>query len=287
MPRLAYVNGSYIAISDARVSVEDRGFQFADGVYEVVAVFNRTLLDWPAHLERLARSRTELEIAAPTTDAVLSAIAGRLLAANRIRDGLLYIQLTRGTARRDHPFPPGIKPTLVMTARPFDFRQRLAQQTRGLVIVTHAEQRWARRDIKSVSLLPNIIAKQAAKRAGAFEAWFVEDGTVTEGSSTNAWIVREDRVITHPPSHAILSGVMRGTLLRLLRAQQITVEERPFSLADAISADEAFMTSTTAPCLPVVGIDDRIIGTGRPGPMTAKLAGLLWNEIGRQTGWRR
>jgi D-alanine transaminase len=286
MPRLAYVNGRLVPLADARVSVEDRGFQFADGVYEVCAALNGRLLDWQQHLDRLGRSRSELAISAPMRDATLGIVARRVLAANRIKDGLLYVQLTRGAARRDHAFPPPAQPTLVMTARPFDFRQRVAQQATGVAILTRPEIRWARRDIKSVALLPNVLAKQAARDAGAFEAWFVDDGVVTEGGSTNAWIVSDGVVVTHPADHAILAGVMRDTLIRVARAHQIRIDERPFSLAEALSADEAFLTSTTAPCLPVVRIDGVTVGGGRPGAMTERLAALLWNEIGRQTGWR-
>jgi len=289
MPRLAYVDGRLTPLGDAKVSVEDRGFQFADGVYEVVAVLNAALLDWPGHLTRLARSLAELWIAAPMSDAALSMVTARVLKANRIRDGLLYIQVTRGAARRDHPFPSGVRPTLVMTARPFDFRQRVGQQASGIAVITQPDIRWTRRDIKSVSLLPNVLAKQAAKAAGAFEAWLVDDdGAVTEGSSTNAWIVRDDGVVvTRPLSNSILAGVMRDTLLRLAGEHQIRVEEAAFSLDEALAAREAFLTSTTAPCLPVVRIDGQAIGDGQPGPVTAKLAELLWLEIERQTGFRR
>lgn len=288
MSRLAYVNGRLVPLSDASISIEDRGFQFADGIYEVAAMLNGALLDWPQHAARLYRSLRELAIDAPMDEAALTIIARRVLAANRVRDGLLYIQVTRGAARRDHPFPVGVRPTLVMTARPFDFRQRLAQQEKGIAVITQPEMRWQRRDIKSVSLLPNVLAKQSAREAGAFEAWFVEnDGTVTEGGSTNAWIVRKDgTVVTHPASHDILHGVMRGTLLTLAREHQIRVEEAPFSISEALAASEAFLTSTTAPCLPIVSIDGNRIGTGKPGPVAARLAELLWTEIERQTGWK-
>lgn len=287
MPRLAYVDGRMLALAEASVSIEDRGFQFADGVYEVAAVMNGTLLDWPLHTARLAYSLGELSIAAPVSDTLLTMIAGRVLRANRIRDGLLYIQVTRGAARRDHPFPRGVRPTLVMTARPFDFRQRFQQQETGIAVVTQADIRWARRDIKSVSLLPNVLAKQVAKSAGVFEAWLVDDaGRVTEGSSTNAWIVKDGVVVTRDLSHDILAGVMRDTMIRLARAHQIRVEERAFTRAEALAADEAFLTSTTAPCLPIVRIDGDVVGGGKPGPVTARLARLLWIEIERQTGWR-
>jgi D-alanine transaminase len=288
LPRIAYVNGRMVPLGSAGVSIEDRGFQFADGVYEVCAVLNGTLLDWQPHLQRLARSLSELEIRPPMTPAAFGLVAQRVLRENRIRDGLLYVQVTRGAARRDHPFPAFTTPTLVMTARPFDFRQRVRQQSTGISVVTRPEIRWARRDIKSVALLPNVLAKQAAKRAGAFEAWFVAaDGRVSEGGSTNAWIVTGDgSIVTHPADNDILAGVMRGTLIRLAHERQLKVEERVFTMAEARHAVEAFITSTTAPCLPVVAIDGRSVGEGRPGPVTTRLADMLWQEIARQTGWR-
>ncbi|WP_300537133.1 D-amino-acid transaminase [Sphingosinicella sp.] len=289
MSRLAYVNGRLVPLADATVHIEDRGFQFADGVYEVAATLNGRMLDWPQHVARLGRSLRELSIAAPMSDAALSIVARRVLAANRIRDGLLYVQVTRGAARRDHPFPTNAVPTLVMTARPFDFRVRVAQQKTGISVITQPESRWQRRDIKSIALLPNVLAKQSAREAKAFEAWFVNpDGTVSEGSSTNAWIVRKDgTIVTHPATESILHGVMRGTLLALAREHQIRVEEAPFTTADALDAAEAFLTSTTAPCLPIISIDGNPVGKGVPGPVTARLAEALWAEVERQTGWQR
>jgi len=286
--RIAYVDGHYGPLAEAAVSVEDRGFQFADGVYEVCAVLNGRLLDWPAHLERLARSRAGIGIAEPMSDRALELVAKHLLRINFADDALLYIQVTRGAARRDHPFPARIRPTLVMTVRPFDFRQRVAQQATGVAVVSQPEIRWARRDIKAVALLPNVLAKQAAKAAGAFEAWFADaDGTVSEGGSTNAWIVdSEGRIVTHPNGPDILPGVMRATAIRIAREAQMTVIERPFTLAEAQAAPEAFLTSTTAPCLPIVRIDGAAVGDGRPGPVTARLASLLWDEVARQTNWR-
>lgn len=287
MARVAYVNGAYVALADARVSIEDRGYQFADGVYEVCAVMNGTLLDWQAHLERLGRSMDALAIIPPMSPRALALVAHGLLRRNHARDALLYVQVTRGVARRDHTFPRGARSALVMTVRPFDFRQRLGQQATGVRVITLPDERWRRCDIKSVSLLPNVLAKQAARSAGAFEAWLVgDDGTVREGSSTNAWMVdAAGRLHTHPASPHILSGVMQMTLIRLAEAQGIPVERRAFSIAEARGAPELFLSSTTAPCLPVVQIDDQRIGNGRPGPVAQRLAALLWNEIERQTGF--
>lgn len=289
MPRTAYVNGRYLPLRDARVSIEDRGYQFADGVYEVTAVLNRRLLDWEAHLDRLERSLAGLEIAAPASRAVLGLVAGRLLSLNGLRDGLLYIQVTRGVAPRDHGFPePPVRPALAMTVRPFDFTRRLAALETGIAVALFPDERWARPDIKSISLLPNVLAKQAAKAAGAAEVWLVRpDGSVTEGGSTNAWIVtRAGEIVTRGLGREILAGVMRRTLLRLQSEAGLRVTERAFTVDEARDAAEAFITSTTNPCIPVVRIDGADVGAGVPGPVTLRLAEALWGEIRRQTGWR-
>ena len=287
MPRLAYVDGRFVPLADARVSVEDRGFQFADGIYEVCAVLNRRLLDWPQHLARLERNLSALLIAPPMSAAALTLVARRLLVANGAREALLYIQITRGAAKRDHGFPGQTPPTLVMTVRPFDFAQRVAQQQRGVAVTSVNDQRWGRCDIKTTGLLANVLAKQTARDAGSFEALLVgDDETVAEGSSTNVWMVAGGRVATPPLSARILPGVMRGTVMRLAAEAQIVVDERPFSLAEARAADELFLTSTTAPVLPVVTLDGAAIGGGRPGAVSGRLAALLWAEIERQTGYR-
>nr|WP_310525012.1 D-amino-acid transaminase [Polymorphobacter sp.] len=287
MPQLAYVDGRITALTDAHVHVEDRGLQFADALYEVAAVMNGRLLDWPLHLARLHRGLAALFIDFPMTDAALTLQARRLVAANGHADALLYLQLTRGSAKRDHGFPATARPTLIMTVRRFDFRQRLAQQAKGVRVITVNDMRWRRVDLKTTGLLANVLAKQDARAAGAFEAWMVApDGTVREGGSTNAWIVKDHRLITHPLAESILPGIARDTLLRLARAAQIPVDERPFTLAEALTADEALLTSTTAPLLPITRIDENAIGTGKPGPMASRLASLVWSEIAAQTGWK-
>ena len=286
MPQLAYVDGRIVPLALASVHVEDRGLQFADSLYEVCAVLNGRLLDWPGHLERLRRGAKALFIDFPMSDAALGLVARRLVALNGQREALLYIQLTRGTARRDHGFPAVQHPTLVMTVRRFDFAQRAVQQRTGVKVITVNDQRWGRVDLKTTGLLANVMAKQDARAAGAFEAWLVaDDGTVREGSSTNAWIVQADEIVTHPLSAHILPGVARATLIGLARASQLRVAERPFTLAEAKAADEAFITSTTAPVLPVVAVDGVVIGNGKPGPVTARLAGLMSAEVERQTGF--
>ncbi len=287
MPQLAYVDGRMVPLRDAMIHVEDRGLQFADSLYEVCAILNGRLLDWDGHLARLRRGLAALFIDFPMTDAALGIVARRLVAVNGQRDGLLYIQLTRGSARRDHGFPDGASPSLIMTVRRFDFAQRVRQQATGVGVITVNDMRWRRVDLKTTGLLANVMAKQDARAAGAFEAWLVaEDGTVREGSSTNAWIVQGGRLITHPLSASILPGIARSALIDLARTAQIGVDERPFSLDEALAADEALLTSTTAPLLPVVRIDGQAIGGGTPGPVAARLAPLVWGEIARQTGWQ-
>ncbi|WP_419816472.1 D-amino-acid transaminase [Glacieibacterium sp.] len=283
MPRLAYVDGRIVPLEQAAVHVEDRGFQFADGIYEVAAVLNGRRLDWPLHAARLVRNLSALNIAAPMSMAALDAQIERLLRANRVSEALLYIQVTRGAAKRDHAFPADVRPTLVMTVRPFDFAGRTGLQRKGVAIVSVNDQRWARCDIKTISLLPNALAKQTARAAGAFEAWLVDaDGVVAEGSSTNAWIVKDGVAITHPLSARILPGIMRATVMRLAAEAQIGIVERPFTLAEALAADEAFVTSTTAPVVGVATLDGHRIGVG---PLTLRLGALMWDEIARQTGF--
>jgi D-alanine transaminase len=287
MPQLAYVDGQYMPLAEATVPVEDRGLQFADSLYEVAAIFAGNLLDWPDHLARLRRNCAVLFIKLPQSDAALTLIAKRLIAHARTPDAILYIQVTRGTAKRDHVFAPGLRPRLIMTIRRFNFRQRKAQQASGVTVTTIPDQRWGRVDIKSTGLLANVLAKQDARAAGSFEAWFTAaDGTVREGGSTSAYIVKDGTLITHPLSAHILPGIARQTLLRLAREAQIPVAERHFSLTEAHAADEALLTSTTAPILPVVQIDNRPVGSGAPGPIANRLITLVADEIHRQTGWR-
>lgn len=286
MPQLAYVNGRILPLADASLHIEDRGTQFGDAVYEVCAILNGQILDWQPHLLRLRRNLAELGIVLDIADGPLGLQARRLIARNGYAQAIIYLQVSRGTARRDHAFPAAAPANLVMTVRRFDLAQRVTQLASGIKVITRGDNRWGRVDIKTVGLLPNVLAKQAAREAGAFEAWLVADGTVREGSSTNAWIVKDGRIITHPTGDHILPGIARDSLIRLARAAQYQVEERPFSLAEALMAEEAFLTSTTAPILPVVAIDGRAVGDGRPGPVTRRLGALVWDEVARQTGWR-
>ena len=272
MSRVAYVNGRYLPHRAAMVHIEDRGYQFADGVYEVVAVERGTLVDEGLHLKRLKRSLGELEIAEPMPERALKTVMREVIRRNRVGDGIIYIQMTRGVAPRDHGFPNSPSTQVVMTARRAKpINPKLIAE--GVGVITVPDIRWARCDIKSVSLLPNVLGKQRAREAGAFEAWQVDgDGMVTEGTSTNAWIVTGNgEVITHPVDHEILNGVTRLGILSLIEREGLRLIERSFSVAEAKAAREAFLTSSTAAVLPVVRIDDAPIGGGKPGPIARRL----------------
>jgi D-alanine transaminase len=272
MSRIAYVNGRYLPHADASVHIEDRGYQFADGVYEVIAVHDGKLAEEAPHLARLDRSLGELRIAAPMSRRALAVVLREVIRRNRVRDGIVYLQMTRGVAPRDHPFPAGNRTSLVVTAR----RARSANREalgEGVGVITIPDIRWARCDIKSIGLLPNVLGKQQAREAGAYEAWQVDrDGMVTEGTSTNAWIVTTaGELVTRQASNAILNGCTRVALLEVIKQVGLTFSERPFSVAEAKAAREAFLTSTTSPVLPIVRIDETVIGDGRPGPLGRKL----------------
>ena len=272
MSRIAYVAGRYVPHRRASVHVEDRGYQFADGVYEVIAVRGGRLLDAERHLARLHRSLAELRIAAPLGDTALNVVLAEVARRNGVDHGIVYLQITRGAAPRDHGFPRAAKPILVVTARrsrPMD--PRLGEE--GIAVITIPDIRWQRCDIKSVALVANVLGKQQAREAGAWEAWQVDgDGRVTEGTSTNAWIVTADgAVVTRAADHAILNGVTRLAVLDIIRREGYRLVERPFTVAEAKAAREAFLTSTTADLLPVVRIDDAAIANGRPGFLTEQL----------------
>jgi D-alanine transaminase len=273
MSRIAYVNGRYLPQSDAMVNIEDRGYQFADGVYEVVAVHRGRLVDAEPHFDRLARSLEGLRIAAPCDRRVLALILAQVIRRNQVRNGFVYLQVTRGVAPRNHPFPArATPPSLVVTASlrgpPTD-----AQVRDGARVITVPESRWARPDLKTVSLLPNVLAKQQALDSGAYEAWFVDrDGRVTEGSSTNAWIVADGQeIVTRPLGQDMLAGITRQTLIAVARANNMRVTERAFSVAEAQGAKEAFLTSTTSLVMPVVSIDGAPVNDGTAGPVTLQL----------------
>ena len=285
MSRIAYVNGRYLRHAEAGVHIEDRGYQFSDGVYEVCGVRHGQLMDEDYHLERLERSLRELRIAMPMNMRALRLVLREVVRMNGIADGMVYLQVTRGVARRDHPFPnPAVRPALVITAKRLSLVKIAQAVAQGVAVVTMSDQRWARRDIKSISLLANILAKQAAREAGAYEAWLVDqDGFVTEGSSTNAWIVDADgRVITRPLSADILPGVTRRVLLEAAAREGIEVVERPFTVGEARSAREAFISACTAIITPVVKVDGQVIGNGAPGSITMRLRAAY--DSATQTG---
>ncbi|MEM6615453.1 MAG: D-amino-acid transaminase [Pseudomonadota bacterium] len=275
MSRIAYVNGQYVPHRDAAVHVEDRGYQFADGIYEVCEVLNGRLVDEPLHMARLERSLSELEIALPMPTPALKHIMKETVRRNRVDDGLVYVQVTRGAAPRDHlfPDPSTTKPAVVITAKSSNRQAADAKAEVGVGVITLPDNRWERVDIKSVSLLPNAIAKQKAKEAGAYEAWFVDkDGFVTEGSSTNAWIVDgEGTLITRPAESGILRGITRTVVMRLAEKQGVTIKEEAFSVEDAYRAREAFITAASTIVMPVVSIDDVTIGNGHPGSIARAL----------------
>jgi D-alanine transaminase len=274
MSRIAYVNGRYLPWHQAMVHIDDRGYQFADGVYEVCEVRDGRPVDERLHLERLNRSLSELRISPPMTPAALGAVMRETIRRNRVRDGIVYLQITRGVARRDHAFPPpDTPPSLIVTARTLDVVGNEKTAAAGTAVITVPDNRWARVDIKSTALLPNVLAKQAAREQGAREAWFVDaQGHVTEGSSTNAWIITADgKVVTRPADNGILRGITRTVLIKAIHAQGLTFEERPFTVAEAQSAREAFVTAASQIVMPVVRIDGRPIGDGMPGPVTMAL----------------
>ncbi|RUW29960.1 MULTISPECIES: D-amino-acid transaminase [unclassified Mesorhizobium] len=274
MPRIAYVNGRYVAHAQARVHIEDRGYQFADGVYEVCEVARGFIVDMPRHLARLKRSLKELSIAWPVSEGVLPLLLREVVRRNHVVNGLVYLQVTRGVAGRDFVFPgAGIRPALVITARKADPGAAAKRVETGIKVITVPENRWDRVDIKSTGLLPNVLAKQKAKEAGAQEAWFVDaDGTVKEGGSSNAWIVTRDGVlVTRPAEHGILRGITRTTLFDVAAKLGLRIEERGFSVAEAKAAREAFISSATTIAMPVVEIDGAPIANGHPGSMTLSL----------------
>jgi D-alanine transaminase len=273
MSRIAYVNGRYVRHAEAGISIDDRAVNFGDGVYEVCEVRSGALIDEARHMARLARSLEALRIAAPVGEAALRGILREVATRNRVRDGIVYLQVSRGVARRDHGFPAAVKPGLIVTAKSIDPRLGEANAVRGVRVITLPDERWARPEIKSLQLLPNVLAKQAAREAGAFEAWFLDaDGFVTEGASTNAWIVAQDgALVTRQADRAILRGVTRATLIDVAVREGARFEERAFSLAEALRAREAFFSSASTIAMPVVTIDGQPIGDGKPGPVTSAL----------------
>ncbi|MBU1377961.1 MAG: D-amino-acid transaminase [Alphaproteobacteria bacterium] len=277
MSRIAYVNGRFVQKAEAVVHIEDRGYQFADAVYEVWALFGGKLADPEGHFTRLERSLSELRIDMPMSRAALTVVLKETVRRNRIREGLVYLQVSRGVATRDHAFPnPAVAPAIVVTVSRVDREATEARAAKGVSVVTTPENRWGRCDIKTVGLLPNALAKQKAREAGAVEAWYVDDlGLVTEGASSNAWIVDGDGILRTRDTNAnILRGVTRLSLLDLAREAGLKVEERPFTPDEARAAKEAFITGAGTLVLPVIAVDGKPVGDGSPGPVAQRLRRL-------------
>ena len=280
MPRVAYVNGQYLPHRFAGVHIEDRGYQFADGVYEVCEVARGMIIDMTAHLDRLARSLSELRMDWPIHRSALEIVMAEVIRRNRVHDGLVYLQVTRGVAPRDHVFPaPGTPASIVVTAKSINKVAMEAKAASGLKVITVPENRWERVDIKTVVLLPNVLARQAAKEQGAQEAWFVDpDGTVKEGGATNAWIVTMDGVlVTRPADRGILRGITRQTTMKVAAKLGLKVEERAFSVEEAKAAREAFVSSASSVIMPVVSIDGTAIANGSPGSVAIELRNTFFD----------
>jgi len=271
--RTAYVNGHMVPLETAKISAQDRGFMFGDGIYEVTAVAGGKLIDYQNHAARLARSLAAIDLACPVSDIELLQIHRELVTANHLNEGLIYLQITRGAADRDFGFPANAQPTLVMFTQAKNVLDNPAAKV-GIKVISTPDLRWKRCDIKSVSLLAQVLAKQEAVKAGAQEAWMVADGFITEGSASTAYIIKSGEIITTPKTSAILPGVTRQALLHLVANTGLKLTERPFTLAEAYSADEAFITAATNFVMPVVSIDSHTIGTGTPGPQALKLRAI-------------
>jgi D-alanine transaminase len=274
MTRIAYVNGEYVPLEWARISVLDRGFLFADGVYEVTAVLDGRLVDYPGHVRRLHRSLGELGIAMPCDDDALLGIHRELMARNELTEGAIYLQVTRGAADRDFTFPDDATPSLVLFTQAKDLKDPAIAST-GYRVKTVPDIRWARRDIKSVALLAQVLAKQAAKEEGCQEAWMIQDGHITEGGSSTAFIItRDGEIVTRPLSNDILPGITRQSIMALAEEHNLTVSERLFTREEAMNAAEAFVTAATALVMPCVEMDGKPIGDGKPGPHVTRLRQL-------------
>jgi D-alanine transaminase len=283
--RIAYVNGSYVPKSRAVVHIEDRGYQFGDGVYEVCEIHAGALIDEARHLARLKRSLGELQIAAPLAEGALQVVLREVIRRNRIRDGYIYLQVTRGVAPREHVFPSkSVRPSLVVTARATDPVKNAATAAAGIAVISQQDIRWKRPDIKTIGLLANVLARQAAKENGAQEAWLIDEaGMVKEGAASNAWIIDQaGTIITRQIDNAILSGVTRSTLLDLIGREGLRLEERSFGLGEAKAAREAFITGATSLVMPVVSIDGTVVGDGKPGPLAQRLR-ALFHDIARRS----
>ena len=283
MSRIAYVNGQYLSHAHAGVHIEDRGYQFSDGIYEVCEVRDGKIIDMGGHLDRLERSASELEMNLPNRRKTIEIIIEEMRLKNRVQNGIVYIQVTRGVSPRNHLFPsPSTPASIVMIAKSTSREASDKKAAAGVSVITVPDNRWDRVDIKTVSLLPNILAKQKAHEAGAYEAWFVDaDGNVTEGTSTNAWIVTQDNVlVTRDASRGILKGITRGTTMKVAENLQLKVEERRFTIEEAKQAKEAFLTAATTICIPVIKIDGQPVGDGKVGDISRRVRSHFHEHAG-------
>ena len=281
MSRIVHVNGEWLPEAEAKVSIFDRGFLMGDGVYEVTSILDGKLIDFPGHCARLDRSLKELQMVNPHTDAEWLELHREIMAKNNVDNGMIYLQVTRGNpGDRDFTFPnPPVAPTVVMFTQAKSSLADNPQALTGLKVISLPEMRWGRRDIKTVQLLYPSLAKMAAKAAHVDDAWFVEDGFVTEGTSNNAWIIKNGKIITRQLGNEILHGITRAAAITCAREAQMEIEERPFTIEETLEADEAFVTSASAFVMPVVEMDGKAIGTGKPGPIAARLRELYIAEM--------
>ena len=277
MANIAYVNGSFVEMNDAKVSIKDRGLLFGDGVYEVAGVFEGILIDNDAHLERLKRSLQEIKLELPMNFSELAGLQRELIHLNKIKEGTLYLHVTRGVSEsRDFEFPKDQQPSLVMFTQHKKIMNLETDKLKAKVL-TYPDLRWKRRDIKSIALLAQVLAKEIAHQAGCDEVWMHEDGFVTEGGSSNAFIIKDDKLISRKNNETILSGITRQAVLKLIEQEDLVFEERPFTIEEAYEASEAFYTSASVFVMPVISIDKKIIGNGEPGALTLKLRNLYEN----------
>ena len=280
MKNITYINSKFVKHSDAKISVEDRGFLFADSIYELISVFNKKIIDIDQHLNRLRSSLNKVKIKYNFNKKKIKKIINKLIKLNNVINGYIYIQITRGVAERKHEFPKQYKPTTIIFTKNLNIDKKLYEK--GVKIITISDLRWLRRDIKTTSLLPNVLSKQLAVEKNAFESWLIDNGNVTEGSASNAWIIKSlNTIITHPANNKILKGVTRDTVIKILKKNNFNVREKPFNLIEAKNAKEAFLTSSTMSVVPVVKIDNYNISNGKPGDITKKIMYLYNNYINK------
>ena len=280
MKNITYINSKFVKHSDAKISVEDRGFLFADSIYELISVFNKKIIDIDQHLNRLRSSLNKVKIKYNFNKKKIKKIINKLIKLNNVINGYIYIQITRGVAERKHEFPKQYKPTTIIFTKNLNIDKKLYEK--GVKIITISDLRWLRRDIKTTSLLPNVLSKQLAVEKNAFESWLIDNGNVTEGSASNAWIIKSSNtIITHPANNKILKGVTRDTVIKILKKNNFNVREKPFNLIEAKNAKEAFLTSSTMSVVPVVKIDNYNISNGKPGDITKKIMYLYNNYINK------